>query len=86
MLDTGASHTTFDINGLLVAEYPIGNIVEKEIVETASGLMEVDVIKTISVSAFGHTVRCMNVYMPGEQVPVHIFDGYLIDLNDIFNF
>jgi hypothetical protein len=37
MLDTGASHTTFDINALLVAEYPIDNIVEKDIIETASG-------------------------------------------------
>ena len=26
MLDTSTSHTTFDINALLVAKYPIGNI------------------------------------------------------------
>ena len=63
MLDTGASHTTFDINALLVAEYPIGNIVEKDIVETASGMMEVDVIETKSISAFGHTVYGMKVLM-----------------------
>jgi hypothetical protein len=63
MLDTGASHTTFDINALLVAEYPIGNIVEKDIVETASGMMEVDVIETKSISAFGHTVCGMKVQM-----------------------
>jgi predicted aspartyl protease len=63
MLDTGASHTTFDINALLVAEYSIGNIVETDIVETASGMMEVDVINIKSISAFGHTVRDMKVQM-----------------------
>jgi len=63
MLDTGASHTTFDINALLIAEYPIGNIVEKDIVETAIGMMEVDVIETKSISAFGHTVRGIKVQM-----------------------
>ena len=63
MLDTGASHTTFDINALIVAGFPIGNIVEKDIVETASGMMEVDVIETKSVSAFGHTVCGMKVQM-----------------------
>ena len=63
MLDTGATETTFDITPLYFAGYPIGNIVEKGIVETASGLMEVDVIETKSVSAFGHTVRGMKVQM-----------------------
>jgi len=63
MLDTGASYTTFDINALLVAEYPIGNIVEKDIVETASGMMEVDVIETKFISAFGHTMCGMKVQM-----------------------
>ena len=28
-LDTGASHTTFDFNALYLANYPIGNIIEK---------------------------------------------------------
>jgi len=26
------------------------------------------------------------VYASGEKVPVHIFDGYLIDVDEIFNF
>ena len=27
-----------------------------------------------------------NVYITGEKVPVYIFDGYLIEMDDIFNF
>ena len=63
MLDTGATTTTFDINPLYLADYPIGNIVEKGLVETASGMMEVDIIETKVISAFGHTVRGMKVQM-----------------------
>ena len=68
MLDTGASNTTFDFNPLYIAKYPIGNIIEKGIVETASGFMQVDIIKTKTISAFGHTVR---------DVKVQIYD-YLV--------
>ena len=63
MLDTGATTTTFDINPLYLADYPISNIVEKGLVETASGMMEVDIIETKVISAFGHTVRGMKVQM-----------------------
>ena len=61
MLDTGASNTTFDINALLMADYPIGNIIETDMVETAGGIVELDIIETNSISAFGHTVRGMKV-------------------------
>ena len=27
-----------------------------------------------------------NVYITGEKAPVYIFDGYLIEIDDIFNF
>jgi hypothetical protein len=63
MLDTGATYTTFDLNPLYFADYPIGNIVGTGMVETASGMMEVDVIETKVISAFGHTVRGMKVQM-----------------------
>jgi len=63
MLDTGASSTTFDINALIVAGIPVGNIVGVNTVETAIGMMEVDVIETKSISAFGHTVCGMKVQM-----------------------
>ena len=68
MFDTGASNTTFDINPLYIAKYPIGNIIEKGMVETASGFMQVDIIKTKEISALGHTVR---------DVKVQIYD-YLV--------
>jgi len=68
MLDTGASNTTFDLNPLYIAKYPIGNIIEKGMVETASGFMQVDIIQTKEISAFGHTVR---------DVKVQIYD-YLV--------
>ncbi len=63
MLDTGASNTTFDINALIVAGFPVGNVVGINTVETAIGMMEVDVIETKSISAFGHTVYGMKVQM-----------------------
>ena len=60
-LDTAASITTFDVNALLMAEYPIGDIIETTMVETASGFMEVDIIQTKDISTFGHTVNDMYV-------------------------
>jgi len=63
MLDTGASSTTFDINALIVAGFPVDNVVGINTVETAIGMMEVDIIETKSISAFGHTVCGMKVQM-----------------------
>ena len=63
MLDTGASSTTFDSNPLYMADYPIGKIIDTDTVETASGFMQVDIIKTTVISAFGHTVRGLKVQM-----------------------
>jgi len=63
MLDTGASNTTFDFNPLYIARYPVSKIIETGTVETASGLMQVDIIQTKAISAFGHTVRDMKVQM-----------------------
>jgi len=51
MLGTGASNTTFDTNALLMAEYPIENIVEIGMAETAGGIIEVDIIQTDAISA-----------------------------------
>jgi hypothetical protein len=61
VLDTAASRTTFDINALLLDGYPIGQILETAMVETSNGKVDVDVIETKSISAFGHTVLGMNV-------------------------
>ena len=79
MLDTGASSTTFDINALLMAEYPIENVIETGMVETSGGIIEVDVIETKAISAFGHTVRGMNVqiYDFFKQGILSDYDGLL---------
>ena len=61
ILDTGASSTTFDINALLAANFPIGDIIETGMVETANGIVEIDIIETNDISAFGHTVNGMTV-------------------------
>jgi predicted aspartyl protease len=63
MLDTGATTTTFDINALIVAGFPVGNVVGENTVETANGMMAVDIIQTETISALGHTVRGMKVQM-----------------------
>ena len=63
VLDTAASITTFDINPLRMAYYPIDKIIEQTMVETASGKMDVDIIQTKAISAFGHTVHGMKVQM-----------------------
>ena len=57
VLDPAASRTTLDINALHLADYPIGEIIEKDMVETSSGIMEVNIIKANTIFAFGHTVH-----------------------------
>jgi len=63
MIDTGASNTTFDINALRMADYPIENIIETGMAETAGGIIEVDIMQTKTISAFGHTVCGMKVQL-----------------------
>ena len=63
VIDTAASLTTIDINVLRMLYYPISNIIETGQVETANGFVEVDIIQTNVISAFGHTVRGMKVQM-----------------------
>ena len=61
MLDTGASHSTFDLNALRMKYFPTGNITETGMVETANGIVNVHIIKAESISAFGHEVGNINV-------------------------
>ena len=62
VLDTGASNTTFDINALRLELYPIANKkIEKGLIETANGIVEVGVFEVESLAAFGHTVRNASV-------------------------
>ncbi|MCL2073905.1 MAG: aspartyl protease family protein [Marinilabiliaceae bacterium] len=75
VLDTAASITTFDVNALRVVSYPIGNTIETGMVETASGIMPVDIIETNTMSAFGHTVYGMNVQIY-DYLVYGIISGY----------
>jgi len=77
-LDTAASITTFDINPLRMAYYPIGDIIETGLVETASGFMDVGIIQTNVISAFGHTVSGMKV-----QVYDFLAHGIISDYNGV---
>jgi len=79
VLDTGASSTTFDVNPLRMAYYPIDKMEETAMVETAAGIMEVDAIKTKAISAFGHTVRDMKVQVYDflKQGIISDYDGLL---------
>ena len=61
ILDTGASSTTFDINALLAANFPIGDIIETGMVETANGIVGIDVIEMNDIAAFGHTMSGITV-------------------------
>jgi len=60
-LDTGASTTTFDTNALHMANFCMDDKIEIGLVETANGIIEVDIIKTNIISAFGHSVRGLGV-------------------------
>jgi len=79
VLDTGASITTLDINPLRMAYYPVKDVIETTTVETASGMMELDIIQTKAISAFGHTVSNMKVQMYDflKQGIISDYDGLL---------
>ena len=78
VLDTAASSTTFDTNALVVSGCQIGDIIGTNLVETSSGIMQVDIIKTGAISVFGHTVRRMNV-----QIYDFLKHGILSDYNGL---
>jgi len=76
--DTGASRTTFDINALLIAEYPLGNILEESAIETANGIVKVGVFEAHSLTSFGHTVGNVKV-----QVYDFLAHGILSDYDGV---
>ena len=78
-LDTGASSTTFDINALLMANFPISDIIETGLVETANGIVELDIIQTNLISAIGHNVNgiTIQVYDFLKHGIISDYDGVL---------
>jgi aspartyl protease family protein len=61
LIDTGASVTTIDFNALLMAGLELNKTGKNIPVETANGVMEVDLFKTHSLSALGITRQNMPV-------------------------
>ena len=77
-LDTAASCTTFDYNALHVTGYPVGDIIETGMIETANGIVKVGIFEVDSISALGHTLY---------NRPVQIYDflahGILSDYDGV---
>ena len=65
MLDTGVTTTTFDIKSLYMAGYSIDKKPDTGDVETANGIIEVNMLQVESLTAFGRTVHNM---------PIHAYD------------
>jgi hypothetical protein len=65
VLDTAASHTTFDATALYMAGYAVGSALETSAVETANGIVEVSIFEVDCITALGHTVR---------QIPIQVYD------------
>jgi hypothetical protein len=55
VLDTGASRTTIDTSAFYIADYKIENTSETNAIETANGIVEVEVFEIGSLTALGHT-------------------------------
>ena len=65
VLDTAASRTTIDITALYMAGYSIDNKQEICTVETANGIIKVNMFEVKSLTALGRTVHNM---------PIHVYD------------
>jgi predicted aspartyl protease len=78
MVDTGASHTTIDSNVLYQIDYNLNNAAGVVPVETANGIIEVEIFEVGSVSTLGLT---------REHFPVHVYDflahGILSDYDGV---
>lgn len=65
ILDSGASGTTIDFTALCMAGYVLGEAAQTTQVETANGIIDVDVFEIESLTALEHTVR---------HIPVQVYD------------
>jgi hypothetical protein len=63
VLDTAASRTTFDTTNLLTHGYNVKErVFGRELVETANGTIEIDVLKIDKLTAIGHNIQNITVY------------------------
>jgi hypothetical protein len=65
ILDSGASGTTIDFTALCMAGYVFGQASQTTQVETANGIIDVNVFEIESLTALEHTVR---------NIPVQVYD------------
>lgn len=65
VLDTGASHTTIDINALYIADYDLKDAIGVVDIETANGVVETEVFELQEVSGLGITRK---------RYPVQVYD------------
>jgi len=65
VLDTGASRTTIDSTALYMTDYKMSKMSESCTIETANGIVEVELFEVDSLTALGHTKL---------QMPVQIYD------------
>jgi predicted aspartyl protease len=65
VLDTGASCTTIDSTALYMADYKIKNVHETCEIETANGLVKVNVFEVDSLTSLEHTK---------QHIPIQVYD------------
>jgi predicted aspartyl protease len=65
LLDTGASHTTIDRNALYMFDYRCEDAIDNMYIETAIGVIAVDVVEVASLSALG---------VKREQFRIQVYD------------
>jgi len=78
VLDTGASRTTIDTTALYLADYKMNNMSETSAIETANGIIEVEVFEVNSLMALGHSKHRMQV-----QVYDFLAHGILSDYDGL---
>jgi len=78
VLDTGASRTTIDTTALYMADYKVNNMSKTSAIETANGIIEVEVIEVNSLMALGHSKHRMQV-----QVYDFLAHGILSDYDGL---
>jgi len=78
VVDTGASRTTIDTTALYMADYKMSNMSETCAIETANGIVEVEVLEVNNLTALGHTKRQMTV-----QVYDFLAHGILSDYDGL---
>lgn len=68
-LDTGASHTTFDLTQILMLGYDLREALRSEMVETAGGVVETHVFRI-------HEITCLGVTKTNFEVSAYDFFAY----------